>query len=208
MILLARQHNAAMRVLLSLLVLFGLACAFDEQRPSGQETDSCVCPQDAPVVDLALLAFLSKARAVHGRTDIAERGGHPERAIAILEELVKARMPSGPPPEVREVLADTLARLAELRSAGGDFDGASRDVKRGLKLARERTHYRGRLMEVLGVVEKRRYEKLLADGNEAQAQAAKARSIKAFQNAIAIQDAVIREALAGAGSLDGGTGGR
>jgi len=202
----ARLRGGGHIVLLALL-LFGFACAGEQPRPTGDDPGNCVCAQEA-VVDPALLAFLSKARALHGQADIAEREGKPSQAIAFLQRLVDAPRPRDPSPEVREVLADTLARIAELRSASGDFDGATKDIKRGLKLARERTHYRGRLVEVLGVVEKRRYEQLLADGQEHEAKQAKERSIKAFQNAIAIQDAVIREALADAGGSDSGAGGR
>ncbi|MEZ4442578.1 MAG: hypothetical protein R3B72_26020 [Polyangiaceae bacterium] len=160
-----------------------------------------------PVVDAPLLAFLSKAKAVHHQADLAEADKDIAGAEAALRQLVDGPVPGGAelPPEAREVLADTLARLAELGSSEGRFDAAVKDVERGLALARERTHFRGRLMEVLGVVEQRRYEHLLADGEDVAAKAAKERAIKAFQEAIAIQDEVIERAL---GDLDGDAPGR
>jgi hypothetical protein len=103
-------------------------------------------------------------------------------------------------PEAREVLADTLARAAELRSSLGQldrahFDRAKSDIARGLELAPERTHYRGRLMEVLGQVEKRLYQKLRDDGDEVGAAAAKKRALDASEEAVMIQDEVIKRTL-------------
>ncbi|RLB60013.1 MAG: hypothetical protein DRI90_14715, partial [Deltaproteobacteria bacterium] len=162
---------------------------------------SCECAAAAPVVDPALLAFLSKAKAIHHQADMAEEDQAPEQAIEVLLRLVDGPVPGGqePPPEVREVLADTLARLAELRSARGGFEAAKQDVQRGLALAVKRSHYRGRLMEVLGVVEQRLHRKLLDDGDEGAAKEAKNRAIEAFGQAVAIQDDVIRDALGDGG---------
>jgi hypothetical protein len=162
---------------------------------------SCECAPAAPVVDRALLAFLSKAKASHHQADIAEEDEAPKQAVELLQRLVDGPVPGGkqPAPEVREVLADTLARLAELRSASDQFEAAKQDVQRGLALAVDRTHYRGRLMEVLGVVEQRLHRKLLDDGDEGAAKEAKTRAIEAFQEAVAIQDAVIRDALGDGG---------
>jgi hypothetical protein len=154
----------------------------------------------APVVDPALLAFLSKAKSLHHRADMAEEDEQPDLAIALLEQLVDGPTPGGkePSPEVREVVADTLARMAELRSArgaDGDIEAAKKDVERGLALAEERTHFRGRLMEVRGVVEQRLREKLLEAGDDKGAEEAKQRAIAAFEQAVEIQDEVIKRAL-------------
>jgi len=202
-----RQLGAVLPWVLTALVTVQLgvmACVEPDGPPlatTAAPAVSCDCGAGAPVVDRALLAFLSKAKAVHHHADIAEADDATDQAIAVLQTLVNGPIPGGkqPPPEVREVLADTLARLAELRSAAGDFAAAKRDVERGLGLAVERTHYRGRLMEVLGVVEQRLHRKLQEDGNEAGAQQAKSRAIEAFQKAVAIQDEVIRDALGDGG---------
>jgi tetratricopeptide (TPR) repeat protein len=164
---------------------------------------SGACPCATSVVDPALLAFLSKAKAVHHRADLEERAGRTAEAIAALRELVDGPAPGGgsPPPEAREVIADTLARIGELASARGDFDVAKRAVERGLALAVERTHFRGRLMEVLGVVEERLHDRLRGQGPEraAEAAAARDRALGAYEEAVAIQDEVIRKALREAG---------
>ena len=70
-----------------------------------------------------------------------------------------------------------------------------RDVDEGLKLAKERTHFRGRLMEVQGVVQQRFHKQLLADGKDAAAAQQKAAAIGSFEAAIEIQDEVIKRAL-------------
>lgn len=158
-----------------------------------------VCPPTSaqPVVDPALLAFLSKAKAVHHRADVAEDDGKPAEALKVLEGLVNGPRPKGEPPspEVREVLADTLSRTASLRSELNDYDAAKRDLERGLKLLPERNLFRGRLMEVTGVVEQRRHQALTEAGDDEGAAAAKERAIEAFNEAVAIQDEVITRTL-------------
>ena len=94
----------------------------------------CACAPAQPVVDPALLAFLSKAKEVHHQADLAEQDGEAARAVALLDALVAGPLPGGPKPpvEVREVLADTRARLAELRSGRGRVAADTRDVGAGL----------------------------------------------------------------------------
>lgn len=175
-----------------------VACAEPESQPQAAPD----CAVGRPVVDTALLAFLSKAKVVHHRADLAEQDGDLAGAVAALAQLVEGPIPGGageqgdePPPEAREVLADTLARMAEIDSRRGRFDEGKAHIARGLDLAVETTHFRGRLEEVLGVVEQRLHEALLEDGDEAGAKEAKERAIEAFQRAIAIQDEVITKSL-------------
>lgn len=175
-----------------------VACAEQETQPQTAPD----CGVGRPVVDAALLAFLSKAKVVHHRADIAEQEDDLAGAVAALGQLTNGPIPAGagdnaeqPPPEAREVLADTLARMAEIDSRRGKFEEGKAHIERGLELAVEKTHFRGRLMEVLGVVEQRRHEELLEEGDEERAKEARERAIDAFQKAIAIQDDVITKSL-------------
>ncbi len=183
-----------MRPVAFVMVLLALAGCAEQEPPS---KDSARCDRPAQVVDTALLAYLSKARSVHLQADLAEAEGHIDEAIALLDKLVHAPAPgaSDLPPEIREVLADTLARLAELRSARHEHEAARADIQRGLELAQARTHFRGRLYEVLGAVEKRVFEELRDKGDGPGAKAAKQRSLKALEEAVAIQEEVIQRAL-------------
>ncbi len=181
----------------ALLVALALAagCAQPEQ-PTKDDTLACR-EKAGQAVGPGLLAYLSKARAVHLQADLAESDNHPDEAIALLDKFVHAPAPGGKDmaPEVREVLADTLARLAELRSVRHEYDTARADIQRGLEIATERTHFRGRLYEVLGAAEKRLYQELHDKGDEPGAQAAKKRSIAALEEAVSIQEEVIQRAL-------------
>ncbi len=145
-------------------------------------------------VDTDIVAFLSKARAAHHAADLAEAKGDLELAV----EHVK-RIPNGPAPaispEVKEVLADAYARLADLESRLGRFDEAAKDVDQGLAWAREITHFRGHLFEMRGVVEERRMKALEAKGDKAGAEKARLAAIAAFETAIEVQDQVIMNML-------------
>jgi hypothetical protein len=155
---------------------------------------------DVVVVDPALVAFLSKARAAHHRADLAERVDDVPTAIETVASIVSGPRPQATP-EVLEVLADAHARLADLRSRRGDLDGADREVDAGLALATAVTHFRGHLFEMRGVVAERRADDLTARGDAAGAAAARERAIHAYEEAIDVQDEVIRAAL-----RDDGTG--
>lgn len=182
-------------------------CAKEEMESSSVRSTTtegipmCPCPgssaEVAAPVDEVLLAFLSKARAAHHEADLAESLPDRPRAIAALERLVLGPVPGGaePRPEAAEVLADTRARLADLRSAEGAFDEALRDIDVGLTLAREPTHFRGHLFEVRGLVEERRSRAADEQGRTQEAEQAKRAAMDAFEQAIDIQDEVIRRAL-------------
>lgn len=153
------------------------------------------CEPGSPVavVDPALVAFLSKARAAHHRADLAEDRGELGVAIEAVSTIVDGPRPPVTP-EVVEVVADALARRADLRSRAGDLDAADRDVDAGLALATEISHFRGHLFEVRGLVAERRAEALAARGDPGAA-AAREDAIRAYEQAIEVQDRVIRDAL-------------
>jgi tetratricopeptide (TPR) repeat protein len=174
-----------------------LGCAQKPEPPPGAVAAACSC-DPAPIVDPTLLAFLSKARAAHHKADLSLEAGDPAAAIRALELVVSGGAPAGGLPEVAEVTADTRARLADLRSEQGDFDGALRDIEAGLAFAPAPSHFRGHLVEVRGLVEERRARALDGRGEHEAAARARKAAVAAFEEAIAIQDQVIAGALEGA----------
>jgi hypothetical protein len=180
----------------SLFLALALFAGCARREASENAAGACSCAEN--VVDPTLLAFLSKARAAHHEADLAEDGGDVRGAIAALDGLVKGVRPGGahPRPEVAEVIADTRARLADLRSASGDFAAASADIEDGLRLAPTPTHLRGHLLEVRGVVEERRSKSLKEKGDATAAERARQDAMRAFQEAIEVNDEVISHALA------------
>jgi len=122
-------------------------------------------PAAEDAIDPSLLAFLSRARAAHHRADLLEADERLEPAVRELSAIVDGPLPRGGPAlaEVREVLADTLARRAELSSRLGQHDAATADVDRGLTLAAEVSYFRGHLYEVRGLIEERRAAYLRAE---------------------------------------------
>jgi hypothetical protein len=109
-------------------------------------------------VDPALVAFLGRARAAHHRADLLEDKLELEPALAELRKVTEGPMVDRAADfaEIREVLADTRARMADLESRLGRYDAADRDIAQGLELATEVTYFRGHLFEVRGLVEERR----------------------------------------------------
>ncbi|WP_438019530.1 hypothetical protein WMF18_10835 [Sorangium sp. So ce315] len=184
---------------LGLLAMAHAGCARDERARAAcaAEDPACACAP-AQVVDPALLAFLSRARAAHHAADVALGAGDRAAAARALEGIIAAPRPPGTPPEVAEVIADTYARLAGLRGEAGEFDAAARDVEAGLELAPAPSHYQGHLYEVAGVVEERRAKALDDRGDREAAAQARRRAVGLLERAISIQDQVITEALKGA----------
>jgi hypothetical protein len=170
-----------MKTWLGLLLVLSLALGDAGCRNGGSTTAGCPSaePSGTPV-DTTIMAFLSAARALHHEADLREKSGDAPGAIAALERLVA--MPAPAAAEVDEVLADTRARLAELRLARGDLDGADRDVRDGLQRVAGPTYFRGHLLEVQGLIE------------EARA--------TAFVDAVKVQEQVIDRALADGGRND------
>lgn len=201
----ARRARAARAVLALALLAVPLAIGCAEKPAPPGQPPLCSCAPGEPVVDPALLAFLSKARAAHHQADLAEDAKDTRRAVAVLEQLVFGPRPSFGklPPEVSEVIADTRARLADLRSRDGDIKGALRDIDEGLGLAAAPTHFRGHLFEVKGIVLERRIEALKESGDGVGAERARVEAIDAFNEAIEIQNKVIESALPDGGADSG-----
>jgi len=157
------------------------------------------CPAfDAGVpVDPILLAFLSRARSAHHLVDDLEATGDLTTSAEPLERLVAGPLPrvgsAELAPEVREVLADTFARLADLHSRQGAFDRALEDVQQGLSHAHEPNYFRGHLLETEGLVEER-HAKALETSDKAAAAAIRKRAIELLEQAMAVQSGVIERA--------------
>jgi hypothetical protein len=156
--------------------------------------DACADTDNRPV-GAALLAFLSRSRAAHHRADAREQRNDPAGAEAELSAILDGPVPPCPSAaEVREVLADTHARLGDLKSRHGDFAGALADVEKGLTLVPDEGYFRGHLVEVRGLVEERHAKSLAASGDLSGSKAAEDRALAAFQEAMRIQSAVIERA--------------
>jgi hypothetical protein len=178
------------------LGVVGLAACRTEPGISG-------CPSAEPEgkpIDSSVMAFLSVARARHHKADLRERSGDVPGAIAELEQLVDLRAPAAV--EVDEVLADTHARLAELRLGSNDLDGAKREVEAGLLRAQGATYFRGHLLEVEGLVEEARAARLADAGRTDEAAGARTRAMALLEEAVRVQQQVIEQTLpAGDGGM-------
>jgi tetratricopeptide (TPR) repeat protein len=148
---------------------------------------------DAAPVDPVLMSFLGGARAAHHLADGREEKGDLAGAEGALGSLLSGPLPpKKDAAEVREVLADTRARLADLRSRRGDFEAALGDIDQGLGLVPEPSYFRGHLYETRGLVEERRTKALTAAGDLTGAAQARERALLAFEEAMRIQQGVIK----------------
>ena len=174
-----------------LLALSGCSRAPSEQAARCSELDA------GTPVDPLLLAFLSRARAAHHLADDHEADSDLAAAIAALGGLVAGPLPRASStelaPEVREVLADTRARLADLRSRQGAFEPALADVRAGLELVPDPNYFKGHLLETEGLVEER-HAKALEKSDPVAADALRKRAIGLLEQAMAVQSEVIQKA--------------
>ena len=181
------------RALLFSLLLGLSACSRTPSEPGNR----CAELDAGTPVDPLLLAFLSRARAAHHLADDHEGQADLSAAIAPLERLAAGPLPRTSDgvfaPEVREVLADTRARLADLRSRQGAFEPALADVRAGLELAHDPNYFRGHLLETEGLVEER-HAKALEISDPAAAKVARLRAIDLLEQAMAVQSGVIQSA--------------
>lgn len=185
----------------TLLVLFLAVAGCDRKAPDVHCGDPGA---SAVVVDGPILAYLSQARALHHEASLHEGAGRVDAALVSLKRLVDAPRPHAGTsvPEVEEVLADAYARMAELELSQGALDRAAKDIDEGLVHAVGDTYFRGHLFEIRGLIEEARSH-ALADGgtaNKEAAEAARKRALAALEEAIGIQERVIKKAL-----TDGGT---
>jgi len=167
---------------------------------SRQDRD-CKPTETGAVVDPALMSFLSRARAAHHLADNQEQG-QPALALATLRSVLSGPRPGSPnhlAPEVREVLADTSARVADIESQLEQFEDATQTLFGALPWVPDASYYRGHLFEVLGLVEERRTRALERQGNVKEAASARDRAMAAFEESMKIQAEVIRTASADAG---------
>ena len=174
-----------------LLALSGCSRAQHAPAPRCNELDA------GTPVDPLLLAFLSRARSAHHLADDHEALSDLAAAIAPLAGLVAGPLPhensAQLAPEVREVLADTRARLADLRSRQGAFEPALADVRAGLELVPEPNYFKGHLLETEGLVEER-HAKALEKSDPVAAEALRKRAIGLLEQAMAVQSEVIQAA--------------
>ncbi len=191
----------ALCVLLFALSVASLGASACQRHPAASSEDDAGAP-----VDVEIMAYLSEARALHHEANLKESAGDLPGAILALDRLTGARRPHEGTrvPEVEEVLADTYARVAELRLRSGDTENAGRAVEVGLAHAPAPTYFRGHLLEVSGVVEETRAAQLLDAGESTASAGARARAIRLLEEAVSVQEKVVHESL---GADDAGEGG-
>lgn len=173
-----------------------LLAACSKKAPSS--FSDCPALDAGAPVDPILLAFLSRARSAHHLADDREADGDLTASATPLEQLVAGPLPrvgsAELAPEVREVLADTFARLADLHSRQGAFERALEDVQRGLAHVREPNYFRGHLLETEGLVEERHAKALEKSGDQTGAVATRKRAIELLERAMEVQSGVIDRA--------------
>lgn len=180
----------------ALLIVCALFSAVGCSRTGGAAEERCVAADAGTPVDPLLLAFLSRARAAHHVADDQESAGDLLAATTPLTQLLQGPLP--PPlgnaehaPEVREVLADSYARLADLRSRLGAFEQALSDVRAGLTQARDANYFRGHLLETEGLIEER-HAKALESQDPQAAAALRQRAIGLLEQAMEVQSHVLQ----------------
>lgn len=182
------MKRAALGILVALALFAIAACR------NGREGAS-------DVVDTALMAYLSEARALHHQANLKEQAMDLPGATDAMRRLVAAATPHGgrATPEVEEVLADAYARLGELLLQQNELGPAGDAIAKGLEHAARRTYFRGRLLEVEGLVEEARAASLADAGKLEDAVKARQRAIALLEDVVRIQAEVIQRSTEGDG---------
>jgi tetratricopeptide (TPR) repeat protein len=188
-----KRHDAKIATARAAVVMMTLALVGCSRRDTAYERSAENCPPSEQVVDQRLLAWLSKARTLHHLADMSEAEGALDSAVGPLEQLVVGEAPQAP--ETDEVLADTYARLADLRVRRGELERAAQDVDQGLHHAPGATYFHGHLLEVRGLVFEKMSESLAKAGKRAEAEEARQKAIRASLEAVRLQDEVIGRTL-------------
>ena len=180
------------------LAILAVCC---NRAPAPEASASAPCPEVAAgvPVDKVLVAFLGKARAAHHSADLLEDRKDLEGAVRVLEGLLTPRT-TPDRAEAQEVVADTRARLADLKSELGRFEEAARDVDSGMALVKGTTYYRGHLLEMRGLVHERHAKHFRTQGDIAAAKLAEDAALEAFEESMRVQEQVIDQALPDAGA--------
>jgi tetratricopeptide (TPR) repeat protein len=186
--------NKLLFVLSAAAVAAGIALACAQKSGPTQESP----PDDA--VDTELVAYLSRARALHHEANIKEEMGDHDGAIASMDRLTSLKFSRAGAPEVEEVLADAFARRAEIELSSGKLEDAKTSLAKGLDHAHEPTYFRGHLVEVSGLVDEALAKKLADAGRADEAKKTQERALTELEEAISIQDKVLKTLLADGGS--------
>ncbi len=157
--------------------------------------------EEGSAIDVETMAYLSEARALHHQAGIKEEAGDLPGAVAAMGRLTAATRPHPErrTAEIEEVLADALARRAELELRLGKTEDALASVHEGLTHADGPTFFRGHLLEVEGLVEKARGGALADAGRAEEARVARARALELLEQAVKVQEGVILSSLRDAG---------
>lgn len=176
------------------VMFFLMSCTRDPVQCKGGDNATAV-------VDPALLAFLSRARSAHHMADTQE-AKHPQQAIQTLLAVLNGPLPGTEqhrPPEIREVMADTATRVADLQSLAQQFDAASRWLEQAKPWVPEISYFRGHLFEMQGLVHERKAAWYESQGQPQLAAQARKLALSAFEESMNIQEQVIRSSSADAG---------
>ena len=192
--------NKVFIVLSALAVAAGVALACEEVKQH-EGAGTVTTPDDA--VDMELMAYLSRARALHHEANLKEEMGDKKGAVDAMERLTSQPFARAATPEVEEVLSDAFARRAELELGMGELDSASRSIAQGLTHAKEPTYFRGHLVEVSGLLDEARSHALADAGKPAEAKLAQERALAELETAIDIQNKVL-SGLLGDGGREAG----
>ncbi len=192
--------NKVFIVLSALAVAAGVALACEEVKQH-EGAGSVTTPDDA--VDMELMAYLSRARALHHEANLKEEMGDKKGAVDAMERLTSQPFSRAVTPEVDEVLSDAFARRAELELGMGDLDSASLSVERGLTHTKEPTYFRGHLVEVSGLLDEARAHALTDAGKPDLAKRAQEKALAELEQAIDIQNHVL-SGLLGDGGREAG----
>jgi tetratricopeptide (TPR) repeat protein len=154
-------------------------------------------PQPGPELSDELMLGLALVQNYHHKADVYLKEARFEEAVNELRKILSVQFPARSPEGI-DLVQDARARLARLLVAQGKLDEATKVVDEGIASADRQSFFLANLHTVRGEVLEARAA-VVEDKDARAAAAARRQAIEAYDQAIAIEKALI-EQLAGGDS--------
>lgn len=186
--------NQALKALIALVVVIGVACSTEQPAPSQRSVTRVA--ESGDVIDEQLMIALAQAKNFHRKAKVYMSDGNLADATTSVRQILSLQFPKGAP-EADDVRADARALLAKLLVSQGQLEEAMRTVSEGLAQSPRESFFVANLHTVQGEIHQARAAQLEAEGEAGKAKAAdeKRAAITAYDKSIQINEKLQKQLM-------------